>query len=655
MALSSQSRIAVLVLVGLVACLGLTLAVYWPGLAGSFMLDDNANIGRAYVADPDFESVLYVVTHNDSGLLGRSVSMLSFILTSMEFALDPWGYKYHNLLLHLLNGVLLFRLLQCLLPLLDRRLDEQKALLIAGVTAALWLLHPLLVSTVLYAVQRMTQLSALFTLLALLAWIKARTSTNLLRFCVFGWCLFPLMAVLAVLSKENGALIPLYVLAIELLAFRTRLPDLRQGRRLAVACFTFILLPLLLSALILLLKWDSITEYSGRTFTMAERLLTEVHAIGFYVRLIFLPRLRTMSLFHDDYPITSSFDISTLSLLVLMAAVVALAWRIRHTWAPVAFGIAWFLASHLMESTVLPLELVFEHRNYLASAGLLLIPVHAVFVAELTKPLRLLCPVFIAMFAFMTMARAREWGDDEVFHRIAVEEHPTSGRALNSYINYLTQKGDYAATLAQLETLVALTPDELGVHLHMQSIKCSAKIHDDAALAAARDLAGRMPTSVYGYNAMQNLLLLIVGGHCPVVAVDEVEPIVNAAIRFATDSNAEERLSVLLRLRGIIALTRGYYAQGYSDYRTAHEMTGDITVLHELMRYQLERGEIGDAEDTLALMEEQNARRFGLEEHQLRSTREMLERSRRARDQALQPTQKPGATPEIEAGTNAGP
>lgn len=628
-------NVALWLLLGITATLGLTAWVYWPGLSGPFLLDDGPNIGAAYIPNPDWDALVFSITHNNSGLLGRSVSMLSFTLTGLEFALEPWGYKYHNLLLHLLNGVLLFRLLQGLMPLLDPRLDDRKVLLVSGTAAALWLLHPLLVSTVLYAVQRMTQLSALFTLLALLAWLKARASTGQVHFYVFGWVVFPLMSVLAVLAKENGALIPLYVLVIEVFAFRTTLHELKQNPRLAVACATFIALPLVLATIVLLWQWDAIVDFSGRTFTLSERVLTQLHAIFFYVYLILLPRIRAMSLFHDDYPVTSGLDVSTLVLFLILLAILVLVWRVRKTWATAGFGITWFLASHMMESTILPLELVFEHRNYLASAGLLLIPVHAVFALDATKALRVLAPVFIAVFAFMTAMRASEWGNADLFHEMAVKEHPTSGRALNTYANYLTMKGDYEGTVAQLEKLVALTPNEMGAYLHLQAIKCSAKLRDDNALTTARELAGRQPTSVYGYNALQNLLMLVIDDDCPGITLDDIEPIVDAALAFARETGSEERLAILLRPHGIIALTKGYYAQGYSDYRTAHEITGDITVLHELMRYQLERGEIGDAEDTLALMEEQNARRFGLDEHQLKRSRDMLDRSRRERDAAL--------------------
>lgn len=634
--MTSERKIAGLVLGGLVACLGLTVLAYWRGLSGPFLLDDAANISASYIPNVDWDGFVYIITHNGSGLLGRCVSMLSFVLTGLQYGLDPWGYKYHNLLLHLLNGVLLFRLFQLLLPLLDQRLDKPRTLLVAGGAASLWLLHPLLLSTVLYAVQRMTQLSTCFMLLAMLVYLKARTTEVRWQFWFFGWFVLPVLAILGVLSKENGALLPLFLIAIELFAFRTTFADLRRAPRIAAFVGVTNLLPVVLALLILVVAFDDITEYSGRNFTMQGRLLTQLHVIFFYVVQILLPRISTMSLFHDDYPVTAHWDLPTLLFLALLVAILVMAWKVRDKWPVVPFGIAWFLAAHMMESTVLPLELVFEHRNYMASAGLLLVLAWALLARPIVPLLRWLWPALALLFAFMTSARATEWADSDLFHTISIQEHPRSGRATTMYANYLMSRGDVDGARRQLESLLELTPEEVGVILHLQSLNCEAEIRDEAGLAQAVELLEQYPVSVYAYNGLQRLVVNIIDEKCKSLTLADMEPLIDAGIVFATERDTEQRLAYLLRLRGLIALTDGRYAQGYSDFRTAHEMLGDITVLHELMRFQLRRGEIVDAEDTMALMEQQNDRRFGIDTHQVRESREMLESTKRAVELARQ-------------------
>ena len=101
----------VFVIISLLATLGLTLAIYWQGLSGPFLLDDFTNITPNYVDDFDKDEILYVVTHNTSGVLGRPASVLSLLVSGIVHGPLPWGYKYHNLMLHLLNGLLILWIL----------------------------------------------------------------------------------------------------------------------------------------------------------------------------------------------------------------------------------------------------------------------------------------------------------------------------------------------------------------------------------------------------------------------------------------------------------------------------------------------------------------------------------------------------------------
>lgn len=623
-----QKRSVALVLGGLAICLVLTLGIYWPGLSGPFMVDDDPNIVNGFIENPDRDAIVYTATHNGSGALGRVVSMLSFVASGLQFGLDPWGFKLHNLLLHLVTGLLLFRLLRQLLPKLDARLDEAQAAMIAGATTALWLLHPLLVSTVLYVVQRMAMLSTFFTLLALLAWLDARAHAGSRRFFVSGWLLFPAMTLLAVLSKESGALIPVYLLIVESCCVWPPEVDPRIRRRLLLWRGVFIALPLVLGCIGLALTFDEFVDYSMRTFTMTERLLTQVHVLFFYIRLILLPRLRSMSLFHDDFPLTTQFDPVTALLLAGLAGLLALAWALRRKYAVVSFGIFLFFAAHLLESTFIALEMVFEHRNYFASVGLLLLPVYAVFKADDFPALRLLVPALAVVFSFMTATRAAEWGNRDVFHEMSVIEHPQSPRALNNYVNYLTYTGRYDDAIAALERLIALTPHDAGAYLHMQVTKCSREEVDPVVLKRAAEIAAAHPLQAYGHSALQVLTVLTVEQRCGELTVDDLEPVVTAAFDYAERNKAFYNIHNLYHVRAAIAMKRGHYAQGYSDFREAHEISGRIDLLHELMKYQIVGGWLTDAAGILQLMEEQNARRFGIETYVVKQSRALLEEAR---------------------------
>ena len=88
-----------------------TFLIYQGGLDGPFLLDDYANIEAAYVSDFDLDRIYYEITHNRSGTLGRPISILSLLFSGIVHGPEAWGYKFHNLIIHMINGLLIFWLL----------------------------------------------------------------------------------------------------------------------------------------------------------------------------------------------------------------------------------------------------------------------------------------------------------------------------------------------------------------------------------------------------------------------------------------------------------------------------------------------------------------------------------------------------------------
>lgn len=599
--------------------------LYWPGLSGPFVLDDFENIVNAHVDDLDPDALLYAMTHNQSGLFGRGLAVLSFALTGLQYGLDPWGYKFHNLLIHLVCGVLIFRLLLHVLPLLENKPRSPSTALIAGIVSSFWLLHPLLVSTVLYAVQRMTQLGALFILLALLAYLNARLQPCASRrFWIYGWVLFPLCTLLAALSKETAVLIPLYVLVCELLVVRTRYAELRRNPYLAAWLGVFVAAPLVLGSLYLLTHLDQFTDYSSRTFSVGERLLTQVHVLFFYARLILLPRVRDMGLFHQDFPVTETLDGLTAALLGLLVLVLVVIWWAR-TRAPVlAFGLAWFLVSHLLESTFLPLELVFEHRNYLAALGLLLSAVYYLFRFVDSVRWQWLLGVWLLVFALQTWSRVQEWSSEGVLMTLAVQDHPNSPRARTSFANYLFNQNRLDEAVIQLQAAAALSPENAGPTLHLLTFYCRTGQRQEELLTAAERQLQSWPASVYALSSLDNLVVAYTRQQCSMFTHADLQRLVNAGLSRADNQARQQTYSFLLRFHGILAFADGRYAQGVSALWEAHERSGLVSILGELFRYQLAFERRDDAVETLAYIERLNATRFGIDNHLVGVLRQAL-------------------------------
>jgi hypothetical protein len=369
--------------------------------------------------------------------------MLSFILDAKLFGMAPFSFKLTNLLIHLACGGLIYALLYRLL--LRDPQWRPRAALAALMISAIWLLHPLQVSTVLYIVQRMAQLSALFILLALLAYVHGREALEQGRLRTGMAWLFvavPAATGFGILCKENGALAPLLCAVLELGYFRTSSQTPRP--RMVKAFFWLgLILPVLAAGL--WYTWPPsrlLAGYSVRTFTLGERLLSEPRALFDYIGAMLLPRGPTLGVYTDDFQVSTGLlqpATTLLALLGLLALVVtAISARRR---APAVFtGIMFFLAGHAMESTVFPLELYFEHRNYLPSVGIFLALAGVVkWIVDYLPATASDSPrsrlwslgalALCAMLATATAARAWVWQSWSVMVKQAVLQHPESTRA----------------------------------------------------------------------------------------------------------------------------------------------------------------------------------------------------------------------------------
>ncbi len=468
---------AVATLLALLAMLVVTGALYSPGARGPYLMDDEFTLAdnRALLApELSWAALREAALSRAAGPLKRPVAMVSFAL-NYHFAgsNDAYSIKLTNILLHVLTALGVFLLSRRLLFHLwqDRRAGLNW---VALFIAALWALHPLHVSTVLYAVQRMTELAALFSVYAALAYVQGREKLLRGDAAGFGWIAGALIAGggLATLSKESGALLPVLLLALEAGVFRGAAhPRLQRGARWVLGG-TLLLPTLAILGYLVSVAFVSADGYGNRTFTLDERLLTECRALFFYLRLILLPDIGAMGLFHDDFAKSASLThpLSTPFALLGVVALFGLALYAlrRPPLRALGFGLLWFLAGHLLESTVIGLELVFEHRNYLPSYGPLFALGYylALGSARLTRvrpALRgLLLAALVALFADGLYQRAMQWSSLERFALAEATQHPRSARAAFQLGYVFSAIGAYDDARRWLDTAVALRPDETG-------------------------------------------------------------------------------------------------------------------------------------------------------------------------------------------------
>ncbi|MFV0278633.1 MAG: hypothetical protein ACK5HY_15825, partial [Parahaliea sp.] len=350
--------------------LALTLWIYWPGQYGPALLDDKSSLNvLGLLADPALASD--VVFGDTSGPTGRPVSMASFVLERLIHDGGISGSKRVNIFLHALNGLLVYGFLRLLLA----RLELVGGALIAAAFAGLWLLAPIQVSTVLYAVQRMAMLAATWVLCSGIAYLYWRRALDAGRLAPGRLLLVALFVLLAVFTKEIAlVVVPLLVLMEALwLQYEGRdgkvMPWLRRINLWLVWGGAAV------AVLLLVLGWDWLAgRYGPRDFSLEERVLTQGRVLWDYLGQIVWPELDRLGLYHDDVEVSRSLFEPRATLLAWLAwsgVLVALVIALRWPWGRrLVFGPLFYLVGHSLESSVWPLEIYFEHRNYLPGVGL---------------------------------------------------------------------------------------------------------------------------------------------------------------------------------------------------------------------------------------------------------------------------------------------
>jgi hypothetical protein len=415
----------------------MTAIIYYPALGSIFLLDDLQNLKD--LAEIQARGMAYYLFASDAGPGGRPLSLLTFALQHPSWPGNPFAFKLVNLLLHLGNGAIIFYICRLLFPAL--RLTATTSTAFAMLVTALWLLHPLQLSTVLYVVQRMTILATTFMLLGMLLYLHGRQlylAGKTGKGIVLALGGTYLCMLLAILSKEIGILLPFYLLVLEF----TLLTDgqaIRRWRRYSVPV---LLLPVLLLSAYLLSGFDGLlAAYQIREYTMGQRLLTEANVLIDYLRLILLPVAGSFSIFHDDYRVaTSLFSPSVtfinIAIIVLLIVVALMA---RKKAVVFSFAILWFFTGHLLESSFIGLELYFEHRNYLPAVGIIFLLIWGLIkISEQIKSRLIhlsIVPTFLFMVLMGTLLEINLWSQPYLQAHEWVRQHPQSKRAVNNLLN----------------------------------------------------------------------------------------------------------------------------------------------------------------------------------------------------------------------------
>ncbi|WP_036516114.1 hypothetical protein [Nevskia soli] len=563
----------------LVALLAVSWWAYAPGLGGTFLFDDFNNLDKigTYGGVHNLRSLLFYLTSGNADPTGRPLSLLSFLIDARDWPADPAGFKRTNILLHLFNGLLLSVTLLKLGMYIG--LQRTRAEFVALIGAALWMLHPFLVSTTLYVVQREAMLPATFTLIGTLLWLSGRehffkgqrNGILLLTFAAWG------CTALALLCKANGILLPLLLLTMEwtvLASGRGEQTDTALNVRFYRLRRWLLGLPSGLLVLWLLTKIPGI--FSGETYsrpwTIGQRLITEPRVLCDYLMQLWIPRASGASLFNDGY--RASIDLfhpwSTLPALGAVAALIVLGCRARRKHPALAFAILFYFAGMLLESTLIPLELYFEHRNYLPALPLFW-PLAIWLTGEgslrsLRYGLAVLLP---AMLAVLSHARAGVWGQPFQQALLLAQMDPDSPRAQANAASYELAQGAADAAVHRLETASAKMPDEVQLTLNWIDAECAlGVVSSKARNAALYSLEHNRTNTEFVQHWLTGAIDLAAQRRCQGLDLQVLGTMTEAVNRNRNYGDGPSHFTQIRQLRGRLALGRG---DGESALRNFNE------------------------------------------------------------------------------------
>lgn len=495
---------SLLAALGLLAVLGLTLYLSFPALTGPFLFDDYPNLENLNELSGGVDlTALGKLAATYDGNLGRPLSMVSFALNDSAWPSDAWPFKYTNLLIHLLVGIMVFGLARALAR---PKFGDARANWAGLLTAAAWLLHPMQLSTSMLVVQRMTQLAALFSLAGLWAYAALASRAQTAMRALGAVAALGAGTVLATLCKETGALTPLLAVVINVTLLRPRLVELPTSPRRLMRWGAG--LPVLLLIVAIAYRWDALTGYGIREFSMAERMLTQPRVLTDYLYRILIPHLNGTGIYHDDLVISRSLldPPQTLACLLLIASLLATAITMHRRWPLAAFALLWFFAGHVTESTVFPLEMYFEHRNYLPMIGPLFALACIAIEASSGRHrwAGIAAAAWVGYAALLTHVQAPIWGNTAKLATTWMVEKPMSPRVAQEYANYLYRDGQSRAAGSAL--LDAYQRGIRGSDFPAHALQIACEQHDTQLASRARHLINNaLATAEFNNGALASL------------------------------------------------------------------------------------------------------------------------------------------------------
>src|SRR5690554_2427612 len=497
---------------------------YAASIHSDFQLDDFPNFSNLNNVH-DFNSAIVYALDGPAGL--RWISYLSYVPHADAWrAGNAFPFKLVNLLIHSLNTGLVFFCIRLFFKQRSFSITAQWQTAIAMLIAALWFTHPVHVNTVLYSVQRMTLIAGTFTFIGIvfhLRYLVSITANGNQQLSFLQWLFYSavlaLITCLGILGKENAILLPAFALLLAVYTKHLKHFRLWQWSLTYIAPFALLVGYLIFSHRL---------GYGGRNFDMAERLLSQVVILQEYLFKLLIPNMYSFSLYYDGFaPIRSMFDPRFIQATAIWLALFALAWRVRLIAPALGFGLLWFFVGHSLEGSIIPLELYFDHRNYLPAVGILFAVVVCSFqlLSFLHRQHKKLAAALLSFALVLLLANqlwisyydSSIWQNKAHFEQEQMLKRPDSLRAKQGYMEVLFAQGRVTEAAYILEAI----NKQYGVHathLMFQILAiCAAGSGDNINYDAVVESLTKTPFDMAADNALKSIFDIVIKDNetCP--------------------------------------------------------------------------------------------------------------------------------------------
>lgn len=411
---------------------------------------------------------------------GRFFGMVSFGLNLHLVGYDVFSFHVVNFLVHIITSILVFLLIK---KVFVHSVDREKsrdihndlvgAEIAAALAAFVFVSHPLNVQAVTYICQRFSSMLALFYLGSVLLYFhyaeKRKVETKESRYYLVG---AGISAFFAMFTKENSATLPISWLLVEVLFFDFKL---KKGIRIPAGLWVGGVLMLLpVYVLFVGANPSFLDTYSESAPPRIHYFLSQIHVLKTYLRLFVWPFEQNLDY---DYPLITSFwSGTTWAFAILHTTILATAYFFWHRLRGITFGIIFYYLTIAPESSIIPLpDLIFEHRMYLPSIGLIMV-LGSTFYFVLNKKLvgaiekyraysaviLLFLGIAVLPLTYLTFQRNEVWNSAESLWFDVTKKSPGKPRAHQNLGNVYLHQGQFREAMQNFTLASKINPEFSG-------------------------------------------------------------------------------------------------------------------------------------------------------------------------------------------------